>query len=413
MNRTLFGRFFIPFFTACVMVTASLAQTLHFDSGPGAFPAPVSPAAPPPTASSLPSWAGIGPTESQLRSALPGKAFRRVDAAEFQRILAFHGAEGRMLSGPALSAALAQGPAAPAGSAVCRHADSLRQRACLDSLSRARAAKTSASPRALREIEEDNTDDTVAVGEDEFTRPGSRSEEADAAEEVQQARNHGYFNQFFFDLSRGDWDWDGDDWAVVIYVVVGIVVVGAFVLFGGKALYDLIVNKDQAPVFKEVGLRFSYSGLTMYDEHGSALYRDAYLVGLRFAIGVERGVLALGLAAEGGSINLTVRGVNPPSEAVDYRGGYLVGGPMIRFGNYNPLALSMEFLNGTSDHENIGWISKARMVLQAKTGPGLLTGVHLGAVFYDLKFSDGLVFRRGDFNSDLSLMVGVDMGWAF
>lgn len=432
MKRTSSGRLLIPFLAAMVMVSASLAQTLQLDSGhsgPGAISrAPVhSPAS---TSRAL-SLSGIGPTEAELHSALPGRTLRRVDAAEFQRMVAFHGAEGRLLSGPALSAALAQGPAAPsappsvkqAGSSVCRHADSLRQRACLDSLSRARAQTLKASPRALREIEKENARDTVYVGPDgeEVERPRSRSDRsetgaetgAEAADEVQEARNRGYFTQFFFDMGRGEWDWDGGDWAAVIYVVVGVIVVGAFILFGFKALYDLVVNKDDAPVFKEVGLRFSYSGLTMYDDRGSSLYRDAYLVGMRFAIGVERDMLTLGLAMEGGSINLTVHGINPPSETLDYRGGYLVGGPMVRFGNYNPLALSLEFLNGTSDHRDIGWISKARMGLQAKTGAGLLTGAHLGAVFYDLRFSDGLVFRRGDFNSDLSMVFGVDVGWSF
>lgn len=446
MKRTASGRPVIPFLAAMVMVSASLGQTIQLDTDPSSpsHPSSLHSSLPPSSPYSPPrSLSGIGPTEGELRAALPGRALRRVDIAEFQRMVAFHGAEGRLLSGPALSAALAQGPAsqtapsqsasapsspsqpasassasAQSGSPVCRHADSLRQRACLDSLSRARAqvqSRGEESPRALREIERENARDTVYVGPDgeEVERPRLRSDEADAAEEVQEARNRGYFTQFFFDMSRGDWDWDGGDWAAVIYVVVGVIVVGAFILFGVKALYDLVVNKDDAPVFKEVGLRFSYSGLTMYDNKGSSLYRDAYLVGLRFAIGVERDVLALGLAVEGGSINLTVHGVNPPSETLDYRGGYLVGGPMVRFGNYHPLALSLEFLNGTSDHRDIGWISKTRMALQAKTGAGLLTGAHLGAVFYDLRYSDGLVFRRGDLNSDLSLVFGVDVGWSF
>jgi hypothetical protein len=190
-------------------------------------------------------------------------------------------------------------------------------------------------------------------------------------------------------------------------------VVGVFVLGGGKVIYDLIVNREDAPVFKELGARFSYSGLSMYGNDGTALYRDAYLYSLRFAIGVERNIMSLGLAAEGGSINLNVRGFSGSRNSLDFQGAYLVGGPMVRFGNYHPLAFTLEFLNGTSNHRSIGWISKSRMTLAGKTRQNLLVGAHLGAVFYDLRFTDGLVFRRGDLNRDLSMMLGLDLGYAF
>ena len=87
-------------------------------------------------------------------------------------------------------------------------------------------------------------------------------------------------------------------------------------------------------------------------------------------------MLGLGLAVEGGFLNLRLSGLEGPDEVVDFRAGYLVGGPMVRFGRYQPLAFSMEFLNGASSHRSIGWISKARMVLQGKTGLGILVAMY-------------------------------------
>ena len=143
------------------------------------------------------------------------------------------------------------------------------------------------------------------------------------------------------------------------------------------------------------------------------MYRDAYLAGLRFAIGFDRPGMGIGLSAEGGYIDVFLRSISDPARTFDFRGGYLVAGPMIRFGDNDPWSFSLEFLNGTSSHESIGWISKSRMTLQAKVSEHMLVGGHLGAVFYDLHFFDGLGLREGNFNRDLSLVWGLDTGWEF
>lgn len=451
-----------PILLALVAVSASLAQSLSRGFPPQEGRTDFIP----PAYSPIP-----GPTEGQLHSAFAGRTLIRTDPRGFQRLVALHGARGRLITGPALAALVMGGPperraspdkhparsaargsgaarpgsprgtggeepleARPDSARLCDKADSLARRACLDSLASARAAETgrrngdsdrrngdaaaaqgdsTVSPRALREIEARR--DTVYLGPDgeEVERPPTR-DAASTEDEVQAARTQGYIGQLFVDMGNGgDWNWGDGDWAVIIYVVVGVIVVGAFVLGGGKALYDLVVNREEAPVFKEVGARFSYSGLSMYGNDGTPLFRDARLYGLRFALGVERSIMSLGLAAEGGSVNLSVRGLAGARKSLDFQGAYLVGGPLVRFGNYHPLAFTLEFLNGTSNHRSIGWISKSRMTLAGKTRQNLLVGAHLGAVFYDLRFTDGLVFRRGDLNRDLSMMVGLDLGYAF
>jgi hypothetical protein len=343
-----------------------------------------------------------GPSAAAFRAAFSQAPLLQVTPAEFNRFVALHGAEGRLLAGPALAAAV-NAQAAPAGDTAgayppaCRDSGGLGRQACLDSLRQAAAR------------------DSLIRGNLQVTQ-GRAAPDAAAADEREErgGRSRGYIAEFFYDLGHGGGkEWDGRDWAAVIYVVVGVVVVGAFVVYGVQALYDLIVNKDRSPVFREFGLRFSYSGTSFRDRSGPALYRDAYLMGLRFAAGLDRGFLGLGLAAEGGYIDLALRGVDDPSQAFDFRGGYVVAGPMIRFGRNDPVSFNLEFLNGTSDHASIGWISKSRMACEYKFPTGLLLGANLGAVFYDLHFLDGLGLRSGSFNRDLSLITGLDVGWAF
>ncbi len=225
-------------------------------------------------------------------------------------------------------------------------------------------------------------------------------------------RTVGYVGNFMLDIQNGHWNMDSKGWAALIFIGVGVVVAGAFIGYGFATLYDMAVNKEHYPVFREIGLRYSYSGEN-WEDGGPRLYRNAQLLGARYAMGLDRNGLGLGFAVEGGYIDLALRGLDNPAEAFNFEGGYLVGGPLVRFGSNRPLSLNLEFLNGASNHPSIGWISKARVALEGDVGHGWLLGAHVGAVFYDLHFQDGLIQRNGDFNRDLSLVMGLDSGWEF
>lgn len=349
--------------------------------------------------------ASAGPTVAELRAAFPGFALHQADAVAFNAFVLNHPGSGRLLTGPALAAVLQANPARvrsqpePART-PCDTLPPLRAERCRDSLllrvspSYGPVAPASGAAGA-------------PVGE-----PEPQAAEPDGTS-LEDERAKGWFVDFFADVSDGG-SWGGDDWAAVLYVVIGVVVVGAFVLYGVQALYELAANQDDAPLFVEAGLRVSYSGRTLSGSTPSSrLYRDAYLAGMRLAVGFDRPGLGLGLTAEGGYIDVHLRGVADPQRTFDFEGGYLVAGPLLRFGRNDPYSFNLEFLNGTSTHASIGWISKSRMTVQRRVGAHTLVGIHLGAVFYDLHFLDGLGWREGDFNRDLSLVYGLDAGWAF
>jgi hypothetical protein len=237
----------------------------------------------------------------------------------------------------------------------------------------------------------------------------------DADASSTKGRIKGYFQNFYLDVSSSNWvgNWEGADWAAVIYVVVGVVVVGAFIVYGVHTIHELITNSEGDPIFSELGLRYSYSG-KMWSDGGPPLYRNANIMGVRLALGLDRRGMGLGVGVEGGYIDLSLRKMDLPSQAFNFKGGYMVAGPLVRFENNEPASLTFEFLNGASSHRSIGWISKSRMTVQSRVNnSGLLLGAHIGAVFYDLQFYDGLVQRQGDFNRDLSLVMGIDTGWEF
>ena len=381
-----------------------------------------------------------------------GPRLIRMQPAQFNAFVASHAGQGRMLTGSELAAVHVSQPAR-AKSPVRKSSTSARAAkrdsvAVIDSAAMAvdTPAVDTAGPRALRELkakdaarrdslartqgnrqdtlrietrrfdsQEADTPDTLVIGQ--AREEGADNNERDARKADEEETTNWFVNLMvdFRDgrTGGGGGGWSGDELAAVIYVVVGVVVVGAFLIYGIQTLTELAVNPKDDPLFQEVGLRLSYSGHALRDGTGPDLYRDSYLAGLRYAIGFDRPGMDIGLAVEGGYIDVNLHEAGAPLHSFDFHGGYLVAGPMLRFGNYDPLSFSLEFLNGASNHESIGWISKSRMTLQARIGDHATFGGHLGAVFYDLQFLDGLAWRQGDFNRDLSLITGLDMGWEF
>ncbi len=374
-----------------------------------------------------------GPSVQALQQAFPRQRLYQVNEQSFRQIVARHGFEGQLLIGPALALAVSTPNSVDSVASTAPSASTAKDSGIAgDSIPIASANLPDSvqAPRALREYQERSrrkdslthahlrknllyTENDSAFSADESANKSANESEADAS--ATKERVHGYFQNFFLDFSNANWGgkWDGADWAAVIYVVVGVVVVGAFIVYGVHTIYEIVTNSEGDPIFKEIGLRYSYSG-KQWSDGGPPLYRNANLMGIRLAMGLDRHGMGLGVAVEGGYIDLSLQNTDIPTEAFHFQGGYMVAGPIVRFGNNKPASLTFEFLNGASNQPSIGWISKSRMAVQGRVNnSGLLLGAHLGAVFYDLKFYDGLIQHRGQFNRDLSLVMGIDTGWEF
>jgi len=392
-------------FNAAAPVFADGA-VLDFDSALSprapAGPGPVDPLSMRVPVAAGPAVPPAGPSEARLLTAFPNRNLQRLDPEAFQTVVLAHAGQGRLLSGVELAAAL-DAPADTAGPRALREAQA-KDAARRDSLARRREAHAG-----------DSSSDSQTVSLGNAPSSGQDQNISDASA-VEKEEAKGWFFNLFADLHEGKSKGggpDAHDWAVLFFVMIGFVVVGAFILYGVETLVELALNREHYPLFQEAGLRLSYSGEAWRDGLGADLYRDAYLAGLRYAIGFDRPGVDVGLAAEGGYIDIHLRPMEGPGNAFDFRGAYLVAGPLLRFGGFDPMCFSLEFLNGTSNHPSIGLISKARMSLQFRVGRHQTLGADLGAVFYDLNFLDGLAWRSGDLNRDLSLIGGADFGWEF
>lgn len=221
-------------------------------------------------------------------------------------------------------------------------------------------------------------------------------------------------SQYFFGF-LGDWHHHGmesKDLAQALYVVAVVVVVGGTLLYLPVMIYKLARNEQHDPIHHEFALAFAYSG-SNWEGGGQPLYRNTYMPGFRYSLIVAHPIVALGFSTEGGYLASDFDETLSVNTYSDLRGAYGLVGPMLRFGALSPIHFSLEFLNGMSSAEAIGWISKARANVQLKLGDHGLLGLNVGSLFYDMHFFDGTVWREGSLNRDLSLTMGLEWGYRF
>lgn len=265
---------------------------------------------------------------------------------------------------------------------LCAQPDSLTRRHCLDSLA------------ALAEA-----------------RHGDSTSGSAAMDEVQRERTQAYVAHFIADASV---DTHGSkEWAEALFVAAGVVVVGAVILYLPKLLYDYATDPDETQVYREAAVRYAYTGSSWDGGSGSPVYRDTHLLSARFTLGLRRPVLGMGLTVEGGYLRARLEEIaSRPDQVFGLGGAFGLIGPSLRIGS-DRYAFGVDFLNGTSLAQQIGWISEGRFSGEARLGKRFLLGAYLGALFYDLRFFDGLIWRRGVFNRDLALLAGVETGVVF
>lgn len=270
---------------------------------------------------------------------------------------------------------------------LCAQTDSLRRLACFDSLQAARLKR-----------------DSLLHAE---AKPADRDASAD---EVTRERSANYAVGLATDLSRTGWA--SDDLAKAVFVVAAIAAVGGTLFYLPYLAYQMIANRENYPILHEVGLSYTYSSMN-WDGGGSPLYRDTHMPGLRYTVLIAHPGVGLGLTIEGGYLAPSFDRSLNVADNVDLGGAYGLLGPILRFAPNSPVGFSLEFLNGTSSAEAVGWVSKARANAQGRLGEHALIGLNLGSLFYDLHFFDGTVWRRGAFNRDLALTLGFEFGYRF
>ncbi|MGD8559833.1 MAG: hypothetical protein PVH04_09210 [Gammaproteobacteria bacterium] len=207
------------------------------------------------------------------------------------------------------------------------------------------------------------------------------------------------------DVSYGSHGHSGDA-AKVFFLVAGIVVVAAFIVYAGNYVVDIVRGEDYQLWWEVI---FNSTFLSA----DSGRHGDFY--GAKIATGfVSNELFQLALVGEVGNadINLMLnRDTNP--QRLDYSASYWLLGGAARLhltdAMVNASYLYMEFMGGTTNESSTGTISVARVGASFGIGDTLRLGASYGAQYIGLNEDEG--FTNDDDNYWFTL--GVEIGARF
>lgn len=200
----------------------------------------------------------------------------------------------------------------------------------------------------------------------------------------------------------GSFDVDSREVAVVLFVVVGVVVVAAALVYTGLFVYDALTREGDFDGWLDTGAGawFFYGG-----ERGGGMY------GARIAGGFMGESADVGLMLEAGYIHgdVAIREDNTP---VSVSASYGIVGPTIRWvldDGRNPFTFDMEVLAGVTSDDNLGLISRASAGFSWGIGPSWRMGLAVGSLYMKIRETEGPLRTKSDFN----MAIGVNAGRAF
>jgi len=211
-----------------------------------------------------------------------------------------------------------------------------------------------------------------------------------------QVDTHG---SLFFDLTHADWG--GGDADVVLYVLIGVVVVAAFVVYTADYLYHLVAHPGEQEYWWNMGLHTSW--VTGGDESG-------FLLGGKMSTGFEARDAHAGLSLEVGYADIDID-IDSTLPAMETDGVYAMAGPHIHWqwdtADANPSHFAVELLVGGTSADCVDLVSVARMEIGVGLGEYGRLGFTLGSVYMDVDFDEGITRDPDNF----SLIVGGQVGF--
>ncbi|MGA1826448.1 MAG: hypothetical protein ACMUIP_17475 [bacterium] len=197
-----------------------------------------------------------------------------------------------------------------------------------------------------------------------------------------------------------------DDVAAVIYVVIGFVVVGVLIIYGAKYFYDVMTGTGDYDYWWEVGASSTFFKKGNDEE----ILGNGSMVGIKFASGIIDQNFRMGLSGEIGYLAVKLHSLFA-SKFIEIDGLYGIVGPAIRFcwGNINPHYISLEFLAGSSEHDEVGVISTARAGINWGIKEHIRLGINGGALYFNINETEGLFDKKSEFR----FIGGIEVGYRF
>lgn len=190
------------------------------------------------------------------------------------------------------------------------------------------------------------------------------------------------------------------DAAAVLFVVVGTVVVIVWALYVFKYLYDISFGSKPCGLWNELTLSKSVAS-TIEGQH-------ARFDGLRYSTGFRDGSLDVGFGVELGQADILLSEVG----ILELKGRYWLLGPILRWRlsqGINPSYFQMNFVAGTTEHDEVGMLAKASLGLLFGIGDSMQLGLNWGAMNINLNENQGVISERSQYH----YLYGINMGFRF
>ncbi len=205
---------------------------------------------------------------------------------------------------------------------------------------------------------------------------------------------------------------DADDarLAVILFIVVGVLIVGVILITAAKILYDVIVSGDEVKTWHEFSSSYFYSSRTFFNSQDTYAESSNFFAA-KYAIGLQGVWADIGVASELGFVSTHLMDKGAPIGAPSYSGLYGLFGPVVKFGVNNPVSFDLEMLGGMSSVDFLDYIAVARGIFKFRTDAGYFMALQFGALYMSLDAYDGL-FRDGStVNDGFSIIGGVSVGY--
>lgn len=191
----------------------------------------------------------------------------------------------------------------------------------------------------------------------------------------------------------------GDE-AVVVFVIIGAVVLVVWTLYVFKYFYDVSVGIVPCGRWSELTMITSGTS-NDGDQH-------ARFNGLRYSTGFRNGVADVGISLEAGQIDLLLREVT----SLELEGQYWLLGPVLRWrllDEANPSYLEMNFLAGSTEHDEVGLLARANIGVLIGIGKALQLGLNWGVMNINLNGDQGIISDRSQYH----YLYGINIGFRF
>lgn len=184
----------------------------------------------------------------------------------------------------------------------------------------------------------------------------------------------------------------GDEAALIIFAVIGLVVIVAWIPYLPVLIHDIIKGDENLKI---------HQLLTTQWNPFLGTHRSGGLLGLRYSFFEERldkdQTLKMGFAVESGHY--------VAKEKFRFEGAYWLAGPSIVIGDYDTDSLfgKIDLMGGTSFDSDLGLVSRAEFSINWLDESGLLVGLSVG----------GLYLKARDSFDNLGIIYGANTGFAF